>query len=142
MPASTFTHTAHVAASPSTVWDALQNADTWVGLALMDTVTRPVMVEGRLVSFDWSAVAAGTRHTGTAVTGDSLPGERMVLALESAEIAGTLAVDLSPASGGADMTVTLTARSRGFLAGMFWSVVSDALERGLSRQVEAFALTF
>ena len=37
------------------------------------------------------------------------------------------------------MTVTLTARSRSLLAGMFWGVVSDALERGLPRQVDRFA---
>ena len=142
MPSSTFSHTANAAATPLAVWTALQSADTWVSLGLMDSVSRAVVTDGRLVSFDWTAVAAGTRHQGTAVTAESAAGERMVLALDSSEIAGEIAVTLSPDGAGAVMTVVLTARSRGILAGMFWGVVSDALGRGLVAQVEEFAKQF
>ncbi|MEK7252866.1 MAG: hypothetical protein AAB198_06445 [Actinomycetota bacterium] len=104
----------------------------------MDTVTDPVIKDGRMVSFDWTAVAAGTRHKGTAVATESEEGVRMVLALDSSEITAEITVTLTPADAGTAMTVTLTARSRGMLAGMFWGPVSDALHRGLVTQVDRF----
>ena len=124
------------------IWTALQAAETWVGFGLMDAVTGAVVHEGRLVSFDWTATAGGSRHRGTATVGESIPGEHMVLELDSSEIAGTITVTLVPDGDTTAMTVTLTARSRGLLAGMFWGVVSDALERGLPRQVDQFAARF
>lgn len=120
------------------LWAALQNAETWLDLGLMDTVTDPVVEDGRLVSFDWSAAAAGTHHKGTATATESVEGESMVLALDSSEITAEIAVALTPADAGTAMSVTLTARSRGMLAGMFWGPVSDALRRGLVAQVDRF----
>jgi hypothetical protein len=142
MPSSTFSHTTHASTPAMTIWTALQAAETWVGFGLMDAVTVPVVHEGRLVSFDWTATAAGSRHRGTATVGESIPGEHMVLELDSSEIAGTITVTLVPDGNATVMTVTLAARSRGLLAGMFWGVVSDALERGLPRQVDQFAARF
>ena len=142
MPSSTFSHTAHASTPAMAIWTALQAAETWVGFGLMDAVTGAVVHEGRLVSFDWTATAGGSRHRGTATVGESIPGEHMVLELDSSEIAGTITVTLVPDGDTTAMTVTLTARSRGLLAGMFWGVVSDALERGLPRQVDQFAARF
>lgn len=142
MPSSTFSHTARAAAPATTIWTSLQDAETWVGFGLMDAVTSPVVHEGRLVSFDWIATAAGSRHRGTATVGESVPGTHMVLELDSSEIAATIAVTLLSEAGSTAITVTLAARSRGLLAGMFWGVVSDALERGLPRQVDQFAARF
>lgn len=142
MPSSTFSHTAHASAAALTIWRALQDAETWVGFGLMDTITGSVVDAERLVSFEWTATAAGSRHRGTATVGESIPGEHMVLQLASSEIAGTITVTLVPDGDTTAMTVTLAARSRGLLAGMFWGVVSDALERGLPRQVDQFAATF
>lgn len=124
------------------IWTAMQEAETWVGFGLMDAITDPVVRDGRLASFHWTATAAGSHHRGTATVGESIPGERMMLALDSSEIAGTITVTLVPEGEGTAMTVTLTARSRSLLAGMFWGVVSDALERGLPRQVDRFAAGF
>ncbi|MBI5158266.1 MAG: hypothetical protein HZA58_09715 [Acidimicrobiia bacterium] len=142
MPSSTFSHTASASAPAATIWDSLQDAETWVGFGLMDAVTNPVVHDGRLVSFDWTATAAGSRHRGTATVGASVPGEHMVLELDSSEIAATSTVTLLSEADTSAITVTLAARSRGLLAGMFWGVVSDALERGLPRQVDQFAARF
>ena len=67
VPESSFTHSARAGAPPRAIWSALQNAETSLDLGLMDTVTDPVIKDGRMVSFDWTEVAAGTRHKGTAV---------------------------------------------------------------------------
>jgi hypothetical protein len=66
----------------------------------------------------------------------------MVLALDSAEVAGEIAVALDAEAAGAAVTVTLTARSRGLIAGMFWGKVSAALGKGLVEQVDRFAAGF
>jgi len=142
VPESTFAHTVRVAATPVAIWSALQDAETWLSLGMMDSVTDSVVRDGRLASFAWTALAAGTRHKGSALTTGCVEGERMVLALDSSELAGELGVTLVPAEGGTAMTVSLTARSRGILAGMFWGVVSDALQQGLVTQVDGFAARF
>lgn len=142
MPESTFAHTAHAAATPAHIWNALQDAETWLGLGVMDAVSNPVVEQGRLTSFNWTAVAAGTRHRGRSRTIDAVPGQLMVLALDSAEVAGEIAVALDAEAAGTAVTVTLTARSRGLIAGMFWGKVSAALGKGLVEQVDRFAAGF
>jgi hypothetical protein len=139
VPEATFTHTAHAAASPVAIWQALQDAATWLGLGVMDSVSDPVVEAGRLVAFRWTATAAGTRHRGQSRTVAAVPGETMVLELDSSEVTGRLAVALAAAETGTALTVTLTARPRGFLAGMFWGRISEALGWGLVAQVERFA---
>lgn len=142
MPESIFTHTAHAAAAPDAIWEALQAAETWLGLGVMDAVSNPVVEHGRLRAFDWTAVAAGTRHRGRSRTIEAVPGALMVLALESAEVAGEIAVALAAEPGGTSLTVTLTARPRGFIAGMFWGKIAEALGKGLVTQVDRFAAGF
>src|SRR3990172_10830924 len=94
MPESTFTPTAHAGAPPAAIWIALQDAETWLGLGVMDSVSNPVVEDGRLTSFDWTAAAAGTRHRGRSRTIDAVPGQLMVLALDSAEVAADIALAL------------------------------------------------
>ena len=142
MPESTFAHTAHAGATPAEIWIALQDAETWLGLGVMDSVFNAVVEDGRLTSFDWTAAAAGTRHRGRSRTIDAVPGQLMVLALDSAEVAGEIAVALAAEAEGTALTVTLTARSRGLIAGMFWGKISEALGDGLVEQVDGFAARF
>jgi hypothetical protein len=108
----------------------------------MDSVFNAVVEDGRLTSFDWTAAAAGTRHRGRSRTIDAVPGRLMVLALDSTEVSGEIAVALAAEAAGTALTVTLTARPRGFIAGMFWGRVSEALGKGLVAQVDRFAARF
>jgi len=142
VPESTFTHTAHAAAAPDAIWEALQSAETWRGLGVMDSVSNPVVERGRLTAFDWTAVAAGTRHRGRSRTIAATPGRLMTLALDSAEVAGEITVALTAEAGGSALTVTLVARPRGFIAGMFWGKIAAALGKGLATQVDRFAAGF
>jgi hypothetical protein len=142
MPESSFAHTAHAGATPAAIWIALQDAETWLGLGVMDSVFNAVVEDGRLASFDWTAAAAGTRHRGRSRTMDAVPGQLMVLELDSAEVAGEIAVALDAEAAGTALTVTLTARPRGFIAGMFWGKISAALGNGLVTHVDGFAARF
>jgi carbon monoxide dehydrogenase subunit G len=142
VPSDTFHHRATAATDPETVWNALQHAATWQGFGLMEEVAAEVVEAGRLHSFDWTANAGGRRHPGKARVTAAEPGRSITLALDASEIAGEIVVALMPAADGTEVAVSLTARSRGLLAGMFWGIVADALRRGLPEQVERFAATF
>lgn len=142
MPSVTVSHTATASAFPQGIWDSLQRAETWLGLGVMDTVSNEQSHDGRLVGFDWTAAVGGNRHGGTARVVESRPGESLKLGLRSSEIEGDLEVLLGPLADGATVEVTLTARSRGFLAGMFWGRIAQSIERGLPAKVEEFAARF
>ncbi len=141
MPAATFTHSVAVSADPEVLAAALQDEETWKGIGPIDDVWDATHDGPRLTGFRWNARAVGKTWEGTAhrVAKAEHP---MRLDLDSAEIAGSISVDLEDANEGTQVTVTLAAQSKGMLAGMFWGVVADALRRGLERQVEAFAARF
>ena len=52
---------------------------------------------------------------------------------------GWIEAAVTATDGGSSITVTMLARSNGFLASMFWGAIAGALERGLRSQVEALA---
>jgi hypothetical protein len=142
VPSATFSHTAPLTASPDDVYAALQHPDTWKGVGPIDDVWDAALSDDRLASFRWSARAAGRDWTGSARRVGEVAPPGMALALDSPEVAGRIDIGLSANGSGTDLTVTLTARSKGLLAGMFWGVISDALGSGLPRQVEEFASRF
>lgn len=141
MPADTFTHTVAVEAAPEEINTVLQDPDTWKDIGPIDDVWDATHDGDVLTGFSWSTRTAGRTWRGTA---HRAPAAATVvkLDLDSPEIAGSITVDLGVTEVGTLMTVTLDARSKGVLAGVFWSVVADALRRGLVRQVEAFAERF
>lgn len=142
MPSDTFSHTTTVTVDPQVVYHALQDPATWKGVGPIDDVWDAAYDETRLDSFRWSARAAGRSWEGTArrVVEEHEPS--MALGLDSPEISGRITVSLTPADIGSEMTVTIVARSKGLLAGMFWGIISDALSNGLPAQVEAFGARF
>ncbi len=142
MAPAAFRHSALTAADPMTVWVRLQRAETWLGLGVMDTVSNEQSHGDRLIGFDWTAAVGGSRHRGTARVVESRPGATLALGLKSSEIEGTLTVGMRPDPGGTVIDVSLEAKPRGFLAGMFWSRISASIEQGLPRRVEQFARGF
>ncbi len=142
MPEDTFHHRTTAAAAPERIWQELQRAATWQGFGMMETVSGEVVENGHLRSFTWSAIAAGTRHEGSARVIAAEAGRRITLALEAREVGGEITVDLAPEGLGTDLAVTLTARSQGMIAGLFWGVIRDALQRAFPTQVEDFAAAF
>ena len=142
MPSDTFSHTVTVSATPESIYSALQHPDTWRGIGPIDDVWDATHEGDRLAGFKWSARAAGKSWEGTARRGTDRATGEMTLDLDSSEIAGTIAVTLEPEGDSTALTIKLSARSKGLLAGMFWGVVADTLRKGLPTQVEAFSQQF
>jgi carbon monoxide dehydrogenase subunit G len=139
MASGTFAHTVTVDIEPDDVWGALQRAETWAGIGPIDEVwDAEHAADGSLRSYRWRADAAGRRWEGTAVTSDADPPDTMSMALETAEMRGTITVAVE-GRGPAAVTVTLEAEATGMLAALFWGVISAAISRGLPQQVEEFA---
>jgi hypothetical protein len=142
VPSDSFSHTTTVAAAPNDIYAALQDPVTWKGVGPIDEVWDASHDDDRLASFRWSARAAGRSWEGTAERLTETHEPSMALVLDSPEVSGRLTIDLTENGGGTDLTATLTARSKGLLAGMFWGVISDALGSGFPRQVEEFGNRF
>ena len=139
MPSATYSHRAPVNASPDVVWDRLQEAEAWAEIGPIDDVWDAIHdAGGALQSFHWSTRAAGRSFNGTATTVLAVPGERMVVDLDTSEVVG--AVDVTIADSAIEVTMSL--RSVGLLATMFFGVVSDAVGGGLADHVDAFAAHF
>ena len=92
--------------------------------------------------YRWRARAAGRTWEGTALRTAGEPDRSVTLDLDSSEIGGAITMEVEPTGTGSELTVTLYARSKGLLAGVFWGVVSDAIGSGLPRQVEEFGERF
>lgn len=142
MPSDTFTHTTRVTADVARITSSLHDADTWRGIGPIDEIWEATHDGARLASFRWSARAAGRIWTGTAEAVEGAPGDAITLRLRSPEVSGTLSVTLDGTGDGTLLRVTLDARSTGVLAGMFWSVIADALRGGFAGQVEEFGGRF
>lgn len=138
MPSDTFSHSTTVSSPADAVITALQDPETWKGIGPIDSVWDARHDDGALSSFRWSARAAGRSWEGTATRRPPRDGAAMTLGLDSPEVGGEISVALSPNGDGTVLTVTMVARSKGLLAGMFWGVISDALRSGLPAQVEEF----
>ena len=142
MPSDTFSHSAIANATSESVHAALQLSETWKGIGLIDEVWEATHEGADLVGFKWRARAAGKSWDGTAKrVGDGSDND-VNFKLDSSEITGSIAVSLQTEGELTAITVTLFAQSKGFLAGMFWGVVADALRKGLPAQVEAFSNQF
>jgi carbon monoxide dehydrogenase subunit G len=139
MPSRTFGHSASTTARPAAVWEVLQDPETWRDIGPLDEVTAATSDDDGLTGFEWSAQAGGRSYRGTAERTGIDPGRRMVLSLDSSEMSGWIRAEVSENHGGTALTVTMHARTDGFLASMFWGTIAAALERGLKSQVEALA---
>ena len=142
MPSDTFSCTITVNATTESINAALQLPETWKGIGPIDTVWESTHQSGSLTGFKWSARAAGNSWEGTAKRAADGAQGAMTFDLDSSEIAGSITVSLESDGDATALTVELSARSKGLLAGMFWGVVADALRRGLPTQVEAFGKQF
>lgn len=139
MPRGSYTHQIAVPASATDVWARFQDPRTWEGIGPIDDV-RDVRVDGdRLVSFGWSTHVGPSRYRGRSSIVENLPGNRIVMRLDSTEMGGTLVVDLDADGDETAIRVTLEVVTRGTMSSLFFPVISETITRGLATQVEAFA---
>jgi len=143
MPLATFRHSASAAAPPSDIWAALQTAETWGGIGLIDTVSdEEIDDEGHLRSFQFTTTAGGRTWEGSAKRVSATPGECIELALVSNEIRGRISIDLTPEADRTLVAARLEAEPAGMLATLFWGVVREAITSRFTRQVDEFAAGF
>jgi hypothetical protein len=143
MPSATFTHTARAASETHDIWLRLQVPDTWSNIGPIEKVWDPVHRGDQLESYRWQTTVGPTSYKGIARVVEAVEPRYMRLDLDAGEMAGTLTTELEHnGEGSTRVTVTLKVVSRGMLSTLFFPVVSDAVGRGLPRQVEQFAASF
>lgn len=140
MPSASFSHEAHIEASPATVWASLQTAETWADIGPINEVWDPHHDhDGSLAAYKWSADVGPTTYRGSSLVVVSETDQRMRLDLDSSEVTGALEALLIPNGTGTNIRVTLDIESKGFLATMFFAAVAKAVGNGLPEQVDRFA---
>lgn len=136
MPSATFSEAVTIDADPASVWDQLQQPGTWESLGPVQKVWDPVIDSGVLTAFKWSTNIGGKVYEGT---GEMLDHERpnaYRIVLDTSEMAGTIAVDLSLANpGGTEAVVEIELRSKGLLSSMFFPAIRNAIGSGFPDQV-------
>jgi len=143
MPLATFRHSASATAPAVDIWDALQTAETWGGIGLIDSVSAEQHDdEGHLTSFQFTTSAGGRTWEGTARTVSSTPGERIELALVTKEIRGRVSIDLTPDADHSLVSVRVEVEPAGMMATLFWGVVREAITSTFNHQVDEFAAGF
>jgi carbon monoxide dehydrogenase subunit G len=139
MASSTVRHTALAPTAIEEVWAALQRPSSWEAIEGVDDVSDPEFVDGRLESFRFSATAGGRRHPGrAAVTEHSRPGS-LTLDIDTADMAGTIVVELAEEGDGTAVTVSMTVVPRSLTARFAFAVIETAILRGFPSSVERFA---
>lgn len=140
MPAETFSHSAIAHTDLEGAWRALQSPDTWAAVGGVDEVHDPRHdAAGRLLGYRFSVTAAGRRFRGTATTSLLEAPTAMAVDIDSSEMTGRITVRLEETDQSVRVTVTLDARSKGLLSGMFFGVIASAIGNGLPENVDAFA---
>ena len=121
------------------MWAALGDPKTWEGISGVDRVTDSERDEhGRLASFSFETTIGGRPYRGVARPGERVEGSRVVWLIESPDVGGSIDVSLVPLDLGTSVTVALTVSVEGFLASMFFPVISQALGRGFPEAVDDF----
>ena len=121
----------------------MDDVETWKKIPGVDQIVASEADDsGRLESFTFEATMGGRAYRGQARRRDRVEGEHISWAITSPDISGAIAVDLEPADAGTAITVALTVTVEGFLASMFFPVITQALGRGFPGAVEEFAADF
>ena len=136
-----FTHTVHLSTPPERAWAVLQEPETWGGIAGVQQVfDAEHNRDGTLRSYRFLAEAGRKPYEGSARTIESDAPALMIVKVDAAEIEGTITTELAPSNPhGTEMTVSLRVRPTGILAIMFFSIVSEAIGSGFSRQIDEIA---
>ena len=136
-----FSHDAIAHVPRVDAWAALQRPDVWEDIAGVQRVTNPRYdSSGVLTGYAFTVQAGPSTFAATAKTTSASPPERLVLAIDSTEIKGTLTTVLAEHDEAATrVTVAVEMRAKGFLAQMFYPIVAQTVRTGLPAQVQAFA---
>lgn len=140
MPSRTFHARASTRATTDTAWAALQRPGIWEGIAGVDEVTDARHgPDGLLTGFAVRATVGGTAYPGTAVVTASRAPTAMRVDVTTEGLAADIDVTLRTTDAETSVSVSITVTSRGFLGGLVFPVVAEAIGSGLDRTVADFA---
>jgi len=143
VPRETFNHKTLASAPIDKVWAALDLPETWESIGGIDRVVDSAIdTEGRLQSFAFDTMIAGNPYRGEATSARREEGRLIAWNIENSEIAGVITITLTESARGTEIEADLTVESKGFLASMFFAVISKTLGDGLPNSVDAFAAGF
>lgn len=141
MPSARFQHHATAVTDIETAWKWLQKPETWGGMTGVTDISNVARSgSGSLTSFEFVAVVGGRPHSGLATTIGADQPRAMSIRIQSNELDGTVAIVLtSPSEVEVLVAADLELNAKGFLASMFFSVITGVVGSGFPEQVEAFA---
>ena len=138
MPSQVFTAHAVAKAEARQVWSALQNPETWREIGGVNEVANPTFDEVGLTGYDFTVTAGGKSYGGQARRVEASAHQRMVMKIATDQLDGQVTVDLGPLDAHTEVGVTMEIASRGFLAGVMFSVISNSVAKGYDAAVERF----
>ncbi|NNC74503.1 MAG: SRPBCC family protein [Acidimicrobiia bacterium] len=139
MPAEFFSHQVSIPRDTAHVWAQLNEAETWAHIGPVESVSDPVYDDNGLASFQWSTSVGPRSFKGTAVRNRFEELEKLGFALDAGEMTGFISTELDGDDEATELVVTLNIEAKGLLSSMFFSVIRDAVGRGLPSQVDGFA---
>src|SRR5690606_10693548 len=143
MPTETFRHTAHSDAPPATVWEALDEEETWSKIPGVDRILSAERdASGDLQAFSFEANVGGRAYVGRATIAERSVADGMLERSQTLDLGGRFGVDSQPEGDGTLLAVEVMVQGDGFLAAMFFPVITAALGRGFGEAVEDFAASF
>lgn len=140
MSSAEFSHTVIAPTTRQFAWQQLQIPETWEGLAGVDEVFDVHHdPDGLLTAYRFRATAASQVYEGTAATVESTNPSMMAIEIATSEVTGRITTRLTEAEAGVAVNVHVLLRSKGFLATLFFPVITQALVTSLPAQVEGLA---
>ena len=139
MPQARHHHRALSSASPEVVWERLQNPSIWASVAGVDETSDHEFAGPELVGFGFASKIAGINYRGRARVTTAEPRQAMTLEIRSNEMTGDIAVTLSNAGPGTELSVTMTMRPVGLIGSMVFGVANAAVTNGFAESVERLA---
>lgn len=108
----------------------------------VDEITNARVENGTLQGFDFVTRIAGTPYRGSAATVESVPGQRMVVDINTTELTAELTVDLTPFDTSTRLDVAMTLTAKSLLASMMWGLVAKSVGSGLPARTAAMVASF
>src|SRR5690606_36797616 len=140
MPTETFCQNAHTDVPPATVWEALDEEETWSKIPGVDRILSAERdASGYLQAFNFEANVGGRAYVGRATIAERSAPERILWRIQTPDLGGTVGVDTQTEGDGTLLAVAVMVQLGSFLAAIFFPAITAALGRGFGEAVEDFA---
>lgn len=140
MPSQTFTGTAVADASAASVWESLNEAETWEAISGVEDIFDEARNDsGHLVGFKFRSTAAGKQYVGKATPGGRVEEKSLTWDIATSEIKGEITVDLHELESGTRVDVTMRVESVSMMASFGFPIIASVIGNGFQQTVDNFA---